>query len=586
MPILLVPQSAVAGTYQPPTFVSEFETVFNTATSPKSINVTTLAGDRVVVYAIAEDGSNTLNTPTGNSLTYNLEQSIVVASFTSIYVWTATDAVGGTNWPLQIARSAGSGWWGFNVLVFRNSDGIGASAKTNIASGAPSLNLLTTQDASAIVEANGDWSAQDGVSRVWRTINSITPTSGNGLEQTYFRDAAHYAAYGAYWNNVGAIGTKTAGLSAPAAQKYSTVVLEVKGHFVSGGGLSGVIGQAAETDVANLINRVKTRIIGAAVEADLSLNVNRLKTRTISSALETDASQLIARRKSRSVGQSIETDASQTVNRLKTRSVSNAVESDAASSVARLKSRQLAVAVELDVSQTVNRRKTKLIASSTELDAAQLVRAVKFHTVNSAIELDLSQAVPRRKTRSILSATETDLAAGVGRRKTLIIGQAVEIDLAQPFESVGLSGIIGRATEVDLAQSVGRRKTRVVGVAIETDLAQLIARRKSRLIVPANENDLAQSIVRNKRRLILSATEIDQSFGVGRFKKLLILPAFEFDLAFDLVIPVTEFPPSVTTISLDRNRTTIIVVTGDELTVMTNRTELELDPNETEIIDD
>jgi hypothetical protein len=78
-----------------------------------------------------------------------------------------------------------------------------------------------------VVIFSGDWLAVDGSSRIWRTVNGVTPSTGNGLEKTYSTVSGGWTAYGAYYNNVGAVGTQTVGLSAPGAQKYNIVAVEV-----------------------------------------------------------------------------------------------------------------------------------------------------------------------------------------------------------------------------------------------------------------------------------------------------------------------------------------------------------------------
>ncbi|HUS26088.1 MAG TPA: hypothetical protein VMY99_01950 [Nevskiaceae bacterium] len=213
-----------------PTFVASYTVAsYLTTTTPKTASVTTQAGDVVVIYAGTEDQFSSLTTPTGNGLTFALQQTVAVASFSTAYIWTAIDNVGGTNWTLSI-DVVNSQEWGFTCLVFRDSDGIGLSTRTNVTGpAAPSLDIVTTQDNSAIITYNADWSASDGTSRTWRTVNSITPTNGNGLELNYERDAAHYTIYGAYYNDAGTAGTKTVGLSAPATQKYTIVAVEVRG---------------------------------------------------------------------------------------------------------------------------------------------------------------------------------------------------------------------------------------------------------------------------------------------------------------------------------------------------------------------
>jgi hypothetical protein len=113
--------------------------------------------------------------------------------------------------------------FGGGVVAYRDSAGVGASAKVN-ATGAPTLSLTTTQADSAVVVANVDWNAVDGTSRTWRSVNGSAAT-----ELVYGRSAAHYTAYAGRHANVGAAGIKALGLSAPSGQKYATVAVEVKG---------------------------------------------------------------------------------------------------------------------------------------------------------------------------------------------------------------------------------------------------------------------------------------------------------------------------------------------------------------------
>lgn len=222
--------------YVPPTFIQEAETAwsdnFFTTTSVASPSFTVQIGDLILVYAVLSDNLTTFNiSNSGTSFGWSQAQVVAVSSFCYVSVWSviATAAQSMTVTMTRGSVPSGDVLGGFNCLTFRNSDGIGASAKTNVASGAPSLALTTTRLKSALFTVSADWTAVDGTSRTWRTINSITPTSGNGLETTYFRNATFYTVYGAYYNDVGATGSKTTGLSAPAAQKYSIVSIEIKG---------------------------------------------------------------------------------------------------------------------------------------------------------------------------------------------------------------------------------------------------------------------------------------------------------------------------------------------------------------------
>lgn len=213
-----------------PTFVAEYEvSSWSATTTPKTVTVDTNSGDRIIVLSVGESEDRDLGPPSGNSITFTQQQLIDDPSpYCWTSVWTGTDSVGGTGWTLSQSRTGNPGEWGFTVLRFSGSDGFGASAKATVSSGAPSLNITTTQDNSAICVVSGDWNAVDGSTRTWRTAN-VTPTAGNGLERVYFRDAAAYTVYVAYYSDVGATGTKTVGLSAPSGQKYGIIAVEVKG---------------------------------------------------------------------------------------------------------------------------------------------------------------------------------------------------------------------------------------------------------------------------------------------------------------------------------------------------------------------
>lgn len=213
-----------------PTFVAAYNSAYNSSTTPKTVSVTTQAGDIVVVYGGVENSNETLGAPSGNSISFTLKDSVVLdVNWASAYVYTGVDTTGGTNWTLSMSKTSGGNFWGFTCLVFRGSDGIGASNKTNIDGGVPSLTLTTTQDNSAAIVFNNDWNATDGSSRTWLTVNSITPTSGNGLETTYNFSSGRYTAYGAYYSDAGMAGAKTVGLSGPGSQRYSIIAVEIKG---------------------------------------------------------------------------------------------------------------------------------------------------------------------------------------------------------------------------------------------------------------------------------------------------------------------------------------------------------------------
>jgi hypothetical protein len=216
-----------------PTFVSENETGWNTNTSPKTTaSITVQTGDVLIAFAANPDLSFGDISIAGGGLTWTQQRKTTTSSAVEVWLWSAT-ATSNTSFTVSFTQTGSASVFGGNVLVFRNSAGIGASAMTVAPNSAPSLNLTTTAANSAIVVINGDWNGRDGSTRTWRTVNSITPTppppTGNGLEVTYFQNTIDYGVYGAYYSDVGAAGIKTVGLTVPSNQTYSIIAIEVKG---------------------------------------------------------------------------------------------------------------------------------------------------------------------------------------------------------------------------------------------------------------------------------------------------------------------------------------------------------------------
>lgn len=212
----------------PPTFVAESESSFVVNTTPKTQGLSVTAGDPITVVGLAANNLTTLGTPADGVNTYTLTNSIVITDFCTAYIWKATAATT-ASLTISITRGgAGGDHWGFNAFTDSGSAGHGASTKTNT-TGAPSLALTTTADNSAVYVLIGDWNAL-ATARTWRTVNSITPTSGNGHEKTYVQDGANYTVYMARYPDTGVAGANTYGLTAPTGEKYSIVALEVKGQ--------------------------------------------------------------------------------------------------------------------------------------------------------------------------------------------------------------------------------------------------------------------------------------------------------------------------------------------------------------------
>lgn len=220
----------------PPNFAAEYEGAnWNTTTHPKTAAVDLAPGDALVVCGAAEADGLVISTPTGGGLTYTPLETVVSTNYAAVYTW-GVASVSGQTFTLSLDTNNFSLFWGFNAVRFSNSAGIGATAQAHVLSGAPSLNIDTTGDNSALVVMVADFNAGDGSSRTWRTVNGITPSAGGGDELTYFRDAAAYTVYVAYYSDAGAIGTCTVGLSAPGSQKYSMAAIEVLASDAPGPG--------------------------------------------------------------------------------------------------------------------------------------------------------------------------------------------------------------------------------------------------------------------------------------------------------------------------------------------------------------
>jgi hypothetical protein len=209
----------------PPTFVAEYEstTAFGVTAASKTAAVTVATGDVLAIMAVtADDATDLTSPPTGGGLTYSLTQSITAVDFCQIMLWTAVSA-SGQSFTLTVNRTIGTDFWGFNCLRFGASNGIGASASTSVASGAPVLDLATQQDNSAIVVVAADWNAVDGAARTYRG-------EVNFAEMTYFRDGAAYTVYVGYHPDSGSGGnTHSVGVLSPSGQKYSIAAVEIKG---------------------------------------------------------------------------------------------------------------------------------------------------------------------------------------------------------------------------------------------------------------------------------------------------------------------------------------------------------------------
>lgn len=204
-----------------PTFVAQYVTVFNTDTTPKTaMNAVAISSGDVLVAVAASEMHATLSLTETGAGSATLRQSSALVDYSAVSGWTY---VAPSNETVTVSFASNLAWFGGNVVRFSGSGGIGASAVATGASGSPSVSLTTTQANSAIVVIVSDWNATAGT-------QTFTTAAGTPTALTDFPgDAAHYGVAIAYYADVGAIGSKTVGMSAPTGQKWSIIAIEVKG---------------------------------------------------------------------------------------------------------------------------------------------------------------------------------------------------------------------------------------------------------------------------------------------------------------------------------------------------------------------
>lgn len=526
-----------------PTFIQEAETAWNVNTTPKTTaSFAVQVNDILVAIGVTADTSTTLSTPTnsGTALTWTLQQSIVVSSYCSTYVWTTTASTA-ESITVSFARGGVSNLFGGNVLTFRGSDGVGASAKTNVTTGAPTLNITTTQANSAVVVVNGDWNAVDGATRTWRE------NAGSLTEVTYFRDSANYTVYGGYHSDSGATGTYAVGLSAPSGQAYSIIAVEVKGSAAAAPSTNydRTLGSRANRPGRGPYSRnglrrprldaypVKWPVYlpaGLSAETDTALTLSLARTYPVGQANETDTALALSVRKAIATGLATETDTA--LQLALPLAVRLSTETDTA--LALTLRRVLATGVATETDTAVARTLTKIAAAgiATETDTAQAlsvaVQAPKIagttpqarpgrgpHSlgryfrprldvygqpapygmipVGTATETDTSITRPWVKARAWGVTPETDagLAPQVVRVKATGLATETDTALARPVihtKSVGLS------LEIDAALALPLRKVRATGLVTETDTAITRQATKIRSVGMAAETNTALSL--------------------------------------------------------------------------------------------
>lgn len=215
----------------PPTFVTAY--VGPTPSSaPGTTSVTVAIGDTLVVYAGTGDSTLTLNPPSGGSpaLTWTSRSPQVgTASTSNMYMWTSAPSTTAQTFNLAVTKLAGSTsfFWGYVALRFSLVTGIGASTSTHITgTGAPTLNIATTQPHTAVVVGDVDFVPASGTA-AWRTnAGAFTAESSQFV-------ASNMGLYGGFHADVATPATYAVGMTAPSGQTYSIIATELYGPVLT-----------------------------------------------------------------------------------------------------------------------------------------------------------------------------------------------------------------------------------------------------------------------------------------------------------------------------------------------------------------
>lgn len=208
--------AAAGGGGSGPTLVSYTETAWDTTGSSKnSASISWLAGDVVVILALAED-IDTLGVGTATGLTFTSQASNMATPSRCSTQLTATVAGGSGSSVVNVTSASSSLKWGFGVWVFRNSTGIGNSAEQHTTTA--TVPLTPTAAHGAIVYAVADFSADP--------LKTITPTPTNTRQRVVV--VGNYTIYVADLTDQTSAGATSYGLTVAPTGPVSIIALEIK----------------------------------------------------------------------------------------------------------------------------------------------------------------------------------------------------------------------------------------------------------------------------------------------------------------------------------------------------------------------
>lgn len=422
---------------------------------------------------------------------------------------------------------------------------------------------ICSQGSDLVSDEFSGW-GNSGSTRV-EELDAISTTAGNG--------GGHGIAYG-YKETAGATGTATATLATASGQGRITIALKPQ----QASGQTITVNQVTETNLSQVITRVKNKLVNQIDETNLSQAITRVKqfaiaqitetdiaqsvqwapkNRMVSQIAETDTPQQVISRKIKvvamieevNVAQSVspgkavaitqvtEVDSPQAISIRKIMGILQVTETDLSQPVGRVKYLAIAQTLEVDSSQIVTPKKIKIITQVLETNLSQTITSQKIISVAQVLETNLSQSISSRKIYTILQALEVDTSQSISSRKIYTLGIISEVDLAQPISIQG-AAIVRQVGEVDIAQLLGIVKIKGVGQALEIDTSQPISHLKITSIAQVLENNIAQPFTSRKIKEIIQVNEVDlaQAVELGGPITVIVDQVLEIDMAGAIIV--------------------------------------------------
>lgn len=301
------------------------------------------------------------------------------------------------------------------------------------------------------------------------------------------------------------------------AGQFGIIGFEIKRRFVE-----PLTGPPFETDTAQAITRVKSRLLGQATETGVSRPFAALKVKAVGQVVLANAAQAVARIKVRALGMATVTHIAQALARVKAITIARAAGIEMAQSLAKLKLKAIGQTTETETAQALTRVRSRVVSQSTETGASRAITIAKLKVIGQATSTMAAQIVSAVRIRAIGMATEAEAARAMGTMiKSRVLGLVAGSSAAQALIHLKLR-LLGQATTAGLAQVITRVKVRAVGQALSSNAATVVAKAKALLIGRAGDTSAARVITAVYVRAIGMATSTHVAQAISRLKTLVV----------------------------------------------------------------